>query len=181
MHNLLMPLAIDKDEIMKKAISLGEDQGYLDIVALANEYGVKVFNEELDSDRSGFVRYDADSDSFSIYANVNQSKQRQRFSIAHELAHLVLHEDKIREQGEVDRENTMSLSLEEENEADQLAADILMPEPTVRDYVEVNNLDGNKPLEKEAIEKISDSFNVSMPMAIIRMRDLGYYVPFLSL
>lgn len=75
--------------------------------------------------RSGFV----------IYINQADSPVRQRFSLAHEIAHFVLHRDLI-EQGVTDDTMYRSAELNSyyEVQANQLAADILMPVRLVRQY-----------------------------------------------
>ncbi len=169
-----------RNSIIEKAIESASTEGYVDVVELTNSCNIGVFTEELPNDRSAFIRYNPEKNTFAIFTNSNQTKQRQRFSIAHELAHFVLHKPAIMRLQEIDRENALSLPVEEEKEADQLAAEILMPAPLVHIFMKEKNLDGEKPLGKPSLEQIANHFNVSMPMAIIRMRELGHYVPFIN-
>jgi Zn-dependent peptidase ImmA (M78 family) len=68
--------------------------------------------------------------------NRHEHKNRQRFTIAHEIAHYVLHRDQIR--NDLNSELTddtfyrSGLSEKREWEANRLAAEILMPWPLIR-------------------------------------------------
>lgn len=65
---------------------------------------------------------------FAIIINAKYHKRRQRFTIAHEIAHYILHKDKIHAQltdSLIYRSD--NLSREEEMQALQLTLDILMP------------------------------------------------------
>jgi predicted transcriptional regulator len=73
---------------------------------------------------------------FTIWVNSEDSRNRQKFTLAHELAHYILHRDLI-ENGIVD--DTMyrsELSSVYETQANQLAADILMPIRLIKKYRE---------------------------------------------
>lgn len=67
-----------------------------DPVKLALELGLKVFTEDLPSEVSGFIQYDescGSPSSYKIVINAAHSVQRQRFTVAHEIGHFVLHRD----------------------------------------------------------------------------------------
>jgi len=72
--------------------TLGED-----ILRLARDLGLKVFEEDLLPYESGFLEYAptcGSASNFRIVVNRHQSIERRRFSVAHEIAHFVLHRDK---------------------------------------------------------------------------------------
>ena len=60
---------------------------------------------------------------------------RRRFTIAHEIAHFLLHRDKIGDQLSDDAMYRSSLSSDDERAANRLAADILMPMGLIQDYM----------------------------------------------
>lgn len=62
-----------------------------------------------------------------IRVNRHDVKERQRFTLAHEIAHFLLHEDKIGDGIVDDILYRSSLSDELEAQANRLAADIVMP------------------------------------------------------
>ena len=88
-------------------------------------------------------------------------ERRRRFTIAHEIGHFVLHPARVRpERGGVVTEAMRS----EEREADTFAAELLMPEPLVRQAV----------LEQGAnASLLADRFQVSTKAMEIRLRRLG--------
>ena len=72
-----------------------------EIVQLANDLGVKVFAEDLLPYESGYVEHDQTCGSksgFKIVVNANHKAERQRFTVAHELAHFLLHKDAVLQQ-----------------------------------------------------------------------------------
>lgn len=69
---------------------------------------------------------------FAIYVNAKHSNVRRRFTIAHEIAHFVLHRDLIGDGITEDALYRSGLSDAVEREANGLAAEILMPRHLVR-------------------------------------------------
>lgn len=66
------------------------------IVKLANDLGVKVYAEEMWPYQSGYVEYAptcGSASNYRIVVNSRHSPERQRFTVAHELAHYLLHRD----------------------------------------------------------------------------------------
>ena len=100
---------------------------------------------------------------------------RQRFSIAHELGHLVMHEPELQIDEHafmVFRDPTSSKATDPfEIEANQFAAALLMPEPLLREAV--HGLGNGCDLEK-AIGKLSKMFGVSEEAMTIRLTRLGW-------
>jgi hypothetical protein len=105
----------------------------IDTEGLARELGLKVYRDPLERGVYGKLTKDPAAPSgFAIYVNSFDAPVRQRFTIAHEIAHYVLHRDLINDEI-VDREMYRSrLSNEYETQANRLAAEILMPSDLVR-------------------------------------------------
>jgi len=95
--------------------------------ALAKKLSVKTFKGKLENNRiSGWIERQTDN-SFQIVVNANHPLKRRRFTLAHELAHYILHEDEI---GKELVDNVLyrsELSNYLEAEANRYADDILMP------------------------------------------------------
>lgn len=72
---------------IRDAFSVG-NEGIHDLVRIAQHLGATVYTAPLDPAISGFIIKDAHSDA-RIYINENESRVRQRFTLAHELGHLV--------------------------------------------------------------------------------------------
>ena len=97
---------------------------------LAKALGLKVVEATLPLSISGMIRPD-ESGAFVIRVNRFEPKERQRFTIAHEIAHFLLHRSLIT-RGVVDSTLYRSkLSSRLEAEANRLAADIIMPRQLV--------------------------------------------------
>jgi Zn-dependent peptidase ImmA (M78 family)/transcriptional regulator with XRE-family HTH domain len=94
-----------------------------DICELLEEAGIKIFMFDFQMpDCSGLSIGPADGGpAIAINTGKGMSVERQIFSIAHELGHLVMHQESYGKQSD-------ELTQEEENEADAFAAEFLMPE-----------------------------------------------------
>lgn len=103
----------------------------IDVLAVAVDFGVKVYSAGLATDVSGVLmrdkQYGAPS-GFVIFVDRDEPSVRQRFTAAHELGHFVLHRDLI---GDRLEDNYLlrssGLSNRQEVEANKFAADLLMP------------------------------------------------------
>jgi len=138
------------------------------LAALANaEIHYRVIADELGS---GSVQWERDGRAI-IGVNASHSKPRQRFTIAHELGHVTLHNEadyhydqKIRY-----RNQLSSLASDElEIEANQFAAELLMPEDFIR-----KDADGLE-LDDSDIEEMARKYQVSVQAMTIRLTVLGY-------
>lgn len=100
--------------------------------ALARDLGIEVFKSSLKPGISGLIEPSESAPSgYRIKINRHESLERQRFTLAHEISHFLLHRDFIRN-GVID--NTMyrsSLSSKQEIEANKLAAKIVMPDSAI--------------------------------------------------
>src|ERR1700722_10214635 len=118
----------------------------VNVIALAGEFGLnvwamhtlgpsisgKIFRDPLNGGVSGF----------SIAVNAAEAYTRQRFTIAHEIAHFILHRSKLENGDLVDDSMYRSgLSTREEADANRLAADILMPRSLISQMVKNGNRD----------------------------------------
>jgi Zn-dependent peptidase ImmA (M78 family) len=134
--------------------------------ALANALGLKVVVAALPLKISGLIKPDPDG-GFVIKVNRFEPKERQRFTIAHEIAHFLLHRDKIHA-GVVDSVLYRSkLSSRVEAEANRLAADIIMPYAKVRELSSVYRAQG----DHQIIATLAETFQVSRQAMEIRTGD----------
>jgi|SRR5690606_155486 len=93
--------------------------------ALAKEFGVVVKKATLKPGISGEIK--KENEGFVIRVNRHDVVARQRFTLAHEIAHFLLHQDYIGDGLEDDMLYRSRLSNPLEMEANSLAAEILMP------------------------------------------------------
>lgn len=102
----------------------------VDVMAIASTMGIKVFSAVGWNDNlSGMIKK-VDGD-YSIYVNNTHKKTRKIFTIAHEIAHFVLHRHAIGSGITDDALYRSGLSNYIESEANMFAADILMPRKIV--------------------------------------------------
>jgi Zn-dependent peptidase ImmA (M78 family) len=109
----------------------------LDAEGLASTLGLKIVRMPMASGTSGFLRQDGTT--WIIGVNSLHHPNRQRFTIAHEIGHYMLHRDHAPfEDGLLFRnENTDG----REREANQFAALLLMPEAEFKIALEESNID----------------------------------------
>ncbi len=172
-------IQVSPNDIISRAIGFFESSQYIDLIKLAKSYGVDVYARS-ENDFNASIEFSIDPEHFSIYVNPDHAETRRRFSIAHELAHYILHSDEVKKNLLVDRDNIHSLSPEKEAEANELAAKILMPEELVHKYIENNDLDGNRILSENSVRKIASFFTVSLMVAILRLKGIGYELPYIA-
>jgi Zn-dependent peptidase ImmA (M78 family) len=98
---------------------------------------------------------------FSIVINATESLPRKRFTVAHEIAHFILHRDDL-QNGIVEDAlfRNSGLSNKKETEANKLAADILMPYPLIEKLM----ADGVR-----TIQALADALQVSKAAISIRL------------
>ncbi len=140
---------------------------------LARKYA-QIVRESLPSDISGMLVPLASTDEksrWAIVVNANDAPVRQRFTIAHELGHLLIHRYLTphadgRYQVRFRNEKSASGSVREEIEANQFAAELLMPERDVRHLAIRLRLDVlDSDADKEAVRKLMSAarrFQVSV-------------------
>lgn len=128
---------------------------------MARALGLDVVVAPLPLNISGSI--EPRDDSFVIKVNRYEPKARQRFTIAHEIAHFLLHRDRITT-GLVDSVLYRSkLASRLETEANKLAADMIMPKDSIaKELVNIG------PTHDRA-GRISELFNVSRQAVEIRL------------
>lgn len=138
----------------------------ISLSAIAQSLGVKVISSVLPGGISGEIRPDPDTPAgFIVRVNKNDPARRQRFTVAHELAHFLLHRDVIGNGVTDDVLYRSTLSDAREAQANRLAADLLMPRGLVDEWIEkARTLHVEDP-----VEFLSDKFGVSTAAMKIRL------------
>ncbi len=130
---------------------------------LAKAFGIEVKVSTLDVGISGMILPIASG--FKILINKHEPEHRRRFTLAHELAHFLLHRDLI---GSGISDNVLyrsQLSDAREAEANRLASDILMPAEKVKEIrseISVSKL-------ADAVSLMASRFKVSEEAMRIRL------------
>jgi Zn-dependent peptidase ImmA (M78 family) len=102
----------------------------INVVGIAHDFEIKVYKGKDKQAHSGKIFKDSDlggKSGYAIFVNADHNFFRQRFTIAHELAHFLLHKEAIGDGIVEDALYRSGLSNGQEAEANKLAADILMP------------------------------------------------------
>lgn len=133
---------------------------------MAADLGLEVVRAALDPKVSGLIRPSLTARSgFEIRVNKYETKERQRFTVAHEIAHYLLHRNDIGS-GVVDSIMYRSaLTSKKEIEANKLAAAIVMPYSLIQREVA-----GLRGLAADVVaERLAASFGVSVPAMKVRL------------
>ncbi|PSR35710.1 MAG: hypothetical protein C7B44_12825 [Sulfobacillus thermosulfidooxidans] len=148
---------------------------------LARGLGIRVHYEPFDGDLSGILLRDEDRTIIGI--NSRQASVRQRFTVAHELGHFLLHSgNKVH----IDREFRVNFrdathptsSGGEETEANRFAAALLMPESLMREAFRRKTSNGFNPIgddddANDVLRKLAREFKVSYQAFLLRLGELG--------
>lgn len=143
----------------------------INVEAIAANFGINVRREPLDDTTSGVIVIK--NGRAVIGVNQDHHYYRQRFTIAHELAHFFLHSDKqevfvsssfsfYRDTKSADRTDWYEI------EANAFAAELLMPENIIKEYLE-RGIDLDNEL---AIKRLARKFEVSQKALTYRLMNL---------
>lgn len=162
-----LPFASRMDDAQVASVLRHISESPVKLGPLAKALGLVVKISTLPQGKSGQISPSQEAPSgYMIKINRHESKERQRFTLAHEIAHFLLHKDKI---GSGIFENILyradGISNEEEVEANRLAAEILMPRDLIRS--QLGNRVGN--VDEETAERMAEAFQVSVPAMKIRL------------
>ena len=109
----------------------------VDVISIAETLGINVWQQDLPN-YSGLIRPDlinGGKNGYSIIVRKSDPEARKRFTIAHEIAHFILHKDQAENGIQDDTMYRSGLSTREEIEANAMAADILMPYGLIQSLV----------------------------------------------
>jgi predicted transcriptional regulator len=136
----------------------------IDVKSIAHALQIQVYMERgWPNGLSGKIVKDARSggqSGYAIYINGAHAETRQRFTLAHEIAHFVLHKENIGDGIADDALYRSGLSNAQEAMANKLAADILMPWNLVNQRIQEG---------VDTIEELAEQFNVSISAMAIRV------------
>lgn len=172
----MKPLRARYSRIERTVLDLLHEHGIttpaVDVQAVAEACGAAIRFERFNNEVSGLLLRDAATNIIGV--EKRQSPTRQRFTIAHELGHLLLHDG---EELRVDRQFRMNLRSPasstaedvEEIEANAFAASLLMPLPFLkRDFEELwIDID-----DEEQVKELAGRYEVSPQAMTIRLVNL---------
>lgn len=145
-----------------------EEAERIDLAALAEACDVGIFSAPADSFDGAAMVIEGCA---GIFVNENQTRQRYRFTLAHEFGHLFLpwhHKQLVRGYRMVDTWNDPeTVDDEREREANEFAAELLSPAILVRPLLRGGALDITK------VVFIADRFGLSWTAAAVRVAQLA--------
>ena len=167
---------IPTEELEKKAGDLLQEaamvQAPVPVDEVARHLGIQVDEADLGEECSGMLV--RDEESAVIGVNANHHEHRKRFTIAHEIAHYMLHggEAYIDKPPHIDfrAADSGSGTQQEETEANQFAAALLMPADQVRAAVAEQPFD---PTRDDELPNLARRFKVSPQAMTTRLIHLG--------
>lgn len=136
----------------------------IDIYSIAEFLGLEVQEEAMDDELSGYI--EPRGSGWTIGVNAYHHPNRQRFTVAHELGHFLLHRP-TEKHTDVTFARRTGQKNTKENQADSFAAELLMPEAEVRKLITEG---------ETSLERLAAHFNVSAMAAKFRAQSLGYTV-----
>jgi len=143
---------------------------------IARDFGLSVVTKALDDTVSGvLVIKDGGA---VIGVNSNHHSNRQRFTVAHELGHFVLHRSASSlfiDTGHVffRDEKSSDGMRQQEVEANAFASELLMPEAALRDHVQ---REAAGAFDEPAMASLAQTFGVSVQALTFRLAKLGLIV-----
>lgn len=145
---------------------------------IAGELGVTLSFEPLEGGLSGLL-FKGPGERPVIGVNELHAHVRQRFTIAHEIAHLRLHKDSLFVDGLVRRDHTSSLALDsQEIEANAFAAELLMPRHLVLRELHERVPEGAVAEAAKLVRQLARRFEVSEQAMEFRLVNLGLATSF---
>lgn len=151
------------------------------VVEVAERSGATVTKFDLGDDISGVLHIK--NSKATIGYNPNEPKLRQRFTIAHELGHFIIHKHDEKDRIYLDNENYFypikfrttiikmsDKDFEEEREANAFAAALLMPLRLVQR--EIKNYNGFDVSDSKMITDLAKKFDVSTSAMCYRIFNL---------
>lgn len=135
------------------------------LMPLAEELGIKIYEtHSWDDNISGMIKkspeYGGES-GYACFVNAKHSSTRKRFTIAHEMAHFILHKELIGDGISDDALFRSRLSNSIEAQANRLAAEILMPWKLIKQAIQEG---------KENIPDLAKLFDVSESAMSVRLK-----------
>lgn len=155
----------------------------IDVKDLARSFGAEVRYQPGDPELSGFLLRDPAQRCPIIGVNSNHHPNRQRFTVAHELGHLLLHEGEAVHIDRVDRgfqinrrsqQSSQGIDIQEK-EANLFAAELLMPVRFLdTDLAELGIVDLLESEGEGSLHRLAQRYQVSPQALTFRLGYLDY-------
>ena len=140
----------------------------VDVVKIAKLNDIAVYEGDLEKSVSGAIRYNKEKENFEILVNKNDTRERKRFTIAHEIGHFFLHKEILmNDEIHIDIMYRMPNEDEEqkkrERDVDYFAGALLMNKTLLTKMYNESN----------TITELAKIFDVSVSAMTVRLDILG--------
>ncbi len=145
---------------------------------IAERLNISITYEPYNGDLSGMLYREGTKAIIGV--NATHPSTRQRFTIAHEIGHFLLHGERSMfvDKSVVFRDRSSSLGTDvEEIEANQFAAALLMPEALVLREVKALASSGKSRNGDRLVKQLAKTFDVSPQSMQFRLANLGVFLP----
>lgn len=149
---------------------------------VAKHLDIRVLHEEMDENMSGLLVIK--SGKRAIGVNRSHHRNRQRFTIAHEIGHFVLHHKSFHDpkndlhwdkKWAYFRSTKLGGADQDEYEANQFAAELLMPESLLRAFIDTERIDLSNDIDTSMM---AERLQVSEQALTIRLVALKLVKPY---
>jgi Zn-dependent peptidase ImmA (M78 family) len=143
----------------------------VDVLRIAHDRGIRVRFGALPNDLSGFLVHEKDKALIGV--NSLHPKARQRFTLAHELGHYLLHptDNFVDRKFILFRDTRSSQAIDRrEMEANEFAAELLMPELFLQKLLKGETVDLE---DEDRVAQLARRFGVSNQALVFRLINLG--------
>ena len=164
-----------KAEIRNKAEELAQLSPVtpIPIRDIVDRHGVTVLEHNLNDNDSGLLviknRHPI------IVVNRQHHPHRQRFTLAHELGHLLLHFDRSEDMFHRDQRSSQGIHRFE-IQANDFAAQLLMPKYALLKHFSGQTFDAFDPKYSRKVTNLAKTFEVSQQAMSLRLQQLGLLV-----
>ncbi len=160
-------MIVTRQEVIQKLQSSYLNSIPVSVEKIARDHGVLLEKKYMGTLSGKIVQQE---ETYKITVNVVHPHTRRRFTIAHELAHFFLHKDDIGD-GIIDDPlyRSSGLSNNQEQEANRLAADILMPLNKIGERVRYYEDTHRQLINDSLVRNLAEEFDVSLGSMRIRL------------
>lgn len=177
----MTPPVLAERRALQVVAEFGVAQAPVPVAELAVALGAELIYEPFDGDVSGLLIRNED-ESVVIGVNAQHHQNRQRFTIAHEIGHLLLHRGDplfIDKQVRIEfRDERASLANDpKEIAANRFAAELLMPRDVLHYEADQFLSSRADPDSEIVVSALAKKFAVSQQAMQFRLTNLGYWAP----
>lgn len=145
-----------------------QDRAPIDVRHIVQGLGITIKSGNLGEETSGLIYREKGSTVVGL--NSTQSHQRQRFTLAHECGHFLLHREKdLWVDSQMMFRSSAQPKDHRELDANEFAAELLMP----REMIMAEQLDVESQPVPQIIDRLAKKYDVSIPAMTIRLVNLN--------